>query len=189
MPRAPENSRDKSEIIDDLLNWSSESDLLTLEQHIAEEIGKLSKKTKKSPSFKKQYQERSGELVPTVISRLEDSQKLLHKWRQQEKNGENYTITEHDKIAISDVLEFVVNPFSRFANSANETLGSFTKTYHVDKIEKVKSTAVKTSNTLNHNITAYDELQSLLIELCDSVNYTISGNVRSGEARDDWGIG
>ena len=181
--------RRKNEIIDDLLNWSSDSDLLTLEQHITEEIGKLDKKTKKSRSFKEQYQERSRELVSTVIDRLEDSQELLYKWRQQQKNDENYTITERDKIAIADVLEFVVNPFSRFANSASDTLGAFSATHHVDKIEKVKSTAMKTSNTLNHNITAYDKLQNLLVELCDSVDYIIPQNVRSGKARHDWELG
>lgn len=173
--RAPE------EIIEDILAWRGKADGLPLEQHIVSELEKLKRKTIKSRNFKEQYEERSGELVTTMTFKMLHTKGLLEKWR----NGDR-TIGAYDKFVLSDMLEFIINPFKRFATSASETLNSISS---LDAILSMDSDlTTKTHATLTQNKQGYDSLRLLLVELCDSVYYAIPNNVRHGEMRNNIGI-
>jgi hypothetical protein len=168
-------TRPAQDIVNDLLEWRNPYNQMDLATHLRHELERLGERIERKPSFSGRYEQSSGALPVTMLSKLEDCAELLERWKSEEVCS---IFSDRDKSVVSDMLEFITLPFYCFGTVCVDALGQ--NGAMAAALAGISPSNVAQLNQRAEQMAAqHRHLCELLVELCNMLDYTLPPSVRT----------
>lgn len=159
--------------VEALLDWRSPYALdQDLVEYIDAQATMMRERVGRRPDFADTYAEKSGELPSTILVKVDDIKALLTHWRELRANKRlaSQEISDRDLSVVSDALQFLMLPFSRFSDSAAKVMGSWGE-IGASWLGRAESDATNLTHKANSMTAEHRALCQTLQSICEQEGY------------------